>query len=746
MFDSVFTGSLPDQNLPYEEIVRKYGSIKNAYKMAAQYYARAYNKSGIKYDTQSSINPNESEFDEICRNWDMFQGLQQTTMFQFLNQVLEEDGEDIIDTAIPIQPGQESAAIFLFLQGMFLGVASNADPTVVVMNQEIKNKITSKLKMVEMKRLFAEQMKMIEKAAEGSFNVPADPSEGTEKVVKAVYNSFGSGLQLYAGKLYDYIRANSATTSDMLRSFTNQMIGRKAVLHCTDDGFVDVVQPEYYASVYGKDHDYGRYDIARMFVQTMHKDEVLSKYAGWLTEDEKSQIASGSFADSEIFQNYMRGYGYELYNPTTNFMTGVTVYYKSTIDSGYIFKEDLEGNKYIKKLRNGSKRKGIEVQVLRKATIWSNMFVVDYGIAKTIEDPNQFGNKLFPLMCFQPNTYRGINQCLADRMMWKQQQLDAIDNKITEMYSMDLGTIIAMNGAKFDNGLTPSRVYNILRKNKVIVTKKSPDLNDPTNREPLLQREDVSLMRDIQSYINIKESFKNELKEIANVNNVTMGTPTSYVGLKTQQNSSALASNSIQYTIVGTLQLWADAGSFALENLRKRVVNDPENPIFQNLLGEKGIQLIIDAKDVPFSQWLLYISHQDVIDPARKERMLRAMDMLMQSGAVDWRDWLEVEDAKTISQLKDYTNFAVAKKQYMAQMQQMAAEQAKQQQVETMANAQLQGKVMDNDAKLQAQNQTNATRLADTALRETGDVNAAGAILEGAQGAGMQTAPQEQMM
>ncbi len=332
MFDSVFTGSLPDQNLPYEEIVRKYGSIKNAYKMAAQYYARSYNKSGIKYDTQSSINPNQSEFDEICRNWDMFHGLQQTTMFKFLNQVLDDDGDDIIETAIPIQPGQESAAIFLFLQGMFLGVASNADPTVVVMNQEMKNKITTKLKMVEMKRLFAEQMKMIEESAGGQFNVPADPSEGTERVLKAVYNSFGSGLQLYAGKLYDYIRANSATTADMLRSFTNQMVGRRAVLHVLDNGMIDVVQPEYYAAVYAKDHDFGRYDIARMVVQTMHKDEVVSKYSEWLSEDEKSQILSGSFADSELFQNYLRGYGYELYNPTTNFMTGVTVYYNSTID------------------------------------------------------------------------------------------------------------------------------------------------------------------------------------------------------------------------------------------------------------------------------------------------------------------------------------------------------------------------------------------------------------------------------
>jgi hypothetical protein len=731
MFDSVFTGSLPDQNLPYEEIVRKYGSIKNAYKMAAQYYARSYNKSGIRYDTQSSVNPNQSEFDEICRNWDMFHGLQKTTMFQFLNQVLDDDGDDIIETAIPIQPGQESAAIFLFLQGMFLGVASNADPTVVVMNQDMKNKITTKLKMVEMKRLFAEQMKMIEESAGGQFNIPADPSEGTERVLKAVYNSFGTGLQLYAGKLYDYIRANSATTSDMLRAFTNQMVGRRSVLHVLENGMIEVVQPEYYASVYAKDHDYGRYDIARMVVQTMHKDEVISKYSEWLTDDEKAQINSGSFADSEIFQNYLRGYGYELYNPTTNFMTGVTVYYKSTIDSGYISKEDMDGNKYIKKLRNGSKRKGIEVQVLRKATIWSNMFVVDYGIAKTIDDPNQFGNKLFPLLCFQPNTYRGINQCLADRMMWKQQQLDAIDNKITEMYSMDLGTILAMNGAKFDNGLTPSKVYNILRRNKVIVTKKSPDLNDPTNREPLIQREDVSLMRDIQNYIEIKRSFQVELERIANVNNVTMGTPTSYVGLKTQQNSASLASNSVQYSIVGTLQLWADAGSMALENLRKRVIDDPENPIFQNLLGEKGVQLIIDSKDIPFSEWMLYISHQDVIDPVRKERMLRAMDMLMQSGAVDWRDWLEVEDAKTISQLKDYTNFAVAKKEFMARMQQMEAQAAKQQQVETMAAAQLEGKAMDNEAMLEESVMSNKTKIADTALKQTGDPNAAAAVIAG---------------
>jgi hypothetical protein len=743
MFDSVYTGTLPEQNLPPNEIVLKYGSIKNAYRLAAQYYARSYNKSGIKFNTQSQVTSNNSEFEEICRNWDMFHGLQATSMFAFLNQVMDDDGQDITDTAIPIQPGQETAAIFLFLQGLFLGVASGVDAKVIVLNQEIRNKITQKLKMVEVKRIFAEQIKMMEEASNTKYNAPADPSDGNEKILKAIYNSFSSGLQLHAGRLYDYIKQICIGSSDMLRSFTNQMVGRRSVLFCSEDGFIENIQPEYYASVSAKDNDFGRYDIARMFVQTMHKDEVIAKYQEWLSPEEIDQIKSGSFANTDIFNNYARGYGYELFNPVTNFMTGVTVYYKSTIDSGYIFKEDLEGNKFIRKLKNTSKRKGVEVQVLRKATIWSNMFVVDYGIAKTIDDPTLFGNKLFPILVFQPNTYRGINQCLADRMMWKQQQIDAIDNKITEMYTMDLGTIITLNGAKFDNGMTPQRVYNILKKNRVMVTKKSPDLNDPTNREPYIQREDVSLMRDIQQYITIKESFKNELKDIANVNNVTMGTPTSYVGFKTQQNSAAIASNSIQYSISGILQLWADASSLALENMRQRVIKEPGNPIFENLLGDEGINMIMDTKDIPFSQWMLHISTQDIIDPARKERMLRAMDMLMQSGQVNWRDWIEVEDAKTMSQLKDYSSYAVAKKKFDAEQQQMQQMAAQQQQQQMAAQAQIQGKQIDAESRMAQTAQNNTAKLADTALKQTGDPQVVAEMMDGGQG--QQGGQQQQM-
>jgi hypothetical protein len=250
-------------------------------------------------------------------------------------------------------------------------------------------------------------------------------------------------------------------------------------------------------------------------------------------------------------------------------------------------------------------------------------------------------------------------------------------------------------------------------------------------------------MRDIQNYIQIKESFKNELKDIANVNNVTMGTPTSYVGFKTQQNSAAIASNSIQYSISGILQLWADASSLALENMRQRVIKEPGNPIFENLLGDEGINMIMDTKDIPFSQWMLYISTQDIIDPARKERMLRAMDMLMQSGQVNWRDWIEVEDAKTISQLKDYSSYAVAKKKFDMEQQQAQQMAAAQQQQQMAAQSQIQGKQIDAESRMAQTAQNNTAKLADTALKQTGDPQVVAEMMDGGQG--QQGSQQQQM-
>jgi hypothetical protein len=370
----------------------------------------------------------------------------------------------------------------------------------------------------------------------------------------------------------------------------------------------------------------------------------------------------------------------------------------------------------------------------------ANIAAVNYGIDHVIEDANQFGNKLFRILVFQPNTYDGRNVCLADRVMAKQEQIDAVESRINEFFSQDLGNIIEFIGDQFDNGIDPQKIWGQLKRTKIHIRKKSPNIEDPTNRMNSMNLISASLMKDIQEYINLKASFKNDIKEIANVNSVVMGTPGEYVGAKTQQNSAALATNSVQYGIIGTMQLFADAGTYALELMRRRVIEDTTNPLFINLLGEDGIQRILDSKDVPYNKWLLRLKFNDILDPSKKERILRFLEALSSQGGsqVDFRDFINVMQAKTISELKDSTEFAYQRKMYEQRLTEAANMAARNEGVQIMAEGQNMKEVTtQQNENLRAAN-NNATKLASDAMKVTGSPEAAAAIM-----AGQQAAPQQ---
>lgn len=731
MFDSLYTTSLPDQSLSPHETELRYGSIKNAYRLAGLYYSRAFNNMGITFDTQSDANTMGTEFNEIVRNFDLFHGRQKTTMFKFMDMVQDESGEG--EVALPIQPGQESAAIFLFLQGLFLQVATNAEANAMVMNQEIKNKMTAKLRAVEIKRKFGEYIEAIEKAAGRKFNAPADPTQGQDAIIKAIYQSFSSGLQKDANALWSYIRANSAEFYDMLRAYTNMMIGRRAVVYVQDNGLLKLIQPQFYRNVAAEDDDFGRFDIARMFIERRHREEVAAELRqnNWITPSEYDTFKSASaYSNLLPWQSIYNNYNFNWFSQESDMVTGATIYYRSMADSRYVKVDTEDGNKQLKRLSSKTKTRGELVPVIRRVTIWGAYYTSNYGIYDTIDDPNKFGNKLFPIMHFAPNTYKGINVSMADRVMSKQQEIDALQNRINEFTSQDIGKLLEFDGRAYDNGITPSKFYGMARKFKIVVKKGSPEAADPVNRMPSVNAVDASLMRDIQEYISVVNNRKAELKEILNVNNVTMGTPGSYVGFKTQQNSAALASNSVQYGIIGTIQLFADAGTFALEKMRKRVIEDPENPVFQNLLGEDGVKRILDNKDVPYSRWLLRLSFKDIIDPARRERLNTFLTQLAATGAVDWRDVLTFEDAKTISEVIDKANYAAEKKEYKANLQAMSQAETKLAAAQTIADANMEKTAMEVEGGIAEQQMASRTKLADTTLKTTGDPNAAAAVLQ----------------
>jgi hypothetical protein len=705
MLDITVTGTLPDQSLTDSQILAKYGTFKNYYRLSALYWARYFNKLPTNDHDKTQIGVGTSLIAQIQDNYRYVHGIQQNTTFAYLEQALVNDMVEDLPT--PYMPGQDIASILLFLQGQFLSVASSATPNISVMNPEMKNKINTQIKMVEVVRKFKQQIEAMNKASGLEFVSPAEPQANTDEVLKTIYRSFATGLQEDADKLLSYIKTSGMSIQDYMRACMDVNVGRRCVLYVNDEAQIENVPPWAYGYVTAKDDDFGRYDVSRMKIQYISKDVALSKYDKWLSDDDKYMIRNGSFVASPFFGQLAAMFNYNLFGGTQDFMSELEIFWIATLDTGYKVIKTEDGGKKVYRIKKGSGKKGVPVQVIKRAVLLSNMFVVNYGIYDLIEDPSSDGRKLFPIVHFQPNTFMGINQSLVDRTKAKQKELDAINYKVREFYTQDLGTILAFNGKKFKDGMTPDEIYSQLRRTRITVSTSSGEPGDPTDREPIMDRQDVSLMRDIQNYLRIKQELKADIKEIMNVSPAIMGTPTEYIGLKTQQNSAALASNSVQYTMTGTIQLFADAAAIGIEKLKNIITRDPENPKWQNLLGEDGVERLLAIKNDPYTKFLLSVNTKDVIDPMVRAKILQMMEVFANSGAIDPVDYLETLTAKTISQLKDFMNYSVKKKEHRQQVAAMIAQATNAERSQIAGEAQMAAKETELQGQVAKQQEAN---------------------------------------
>jgi len=748
MLNSIFLPTqLPDQSLSEDEMIKQYGSIKGFYKATAQHLSTYYNRQSPSEFSKIAQGVGSGEVQQIMDNFTYFQGVQRNTEFAYLSETLDEMGKTT-EMATPYMPGQDIASILLFMQGQFLGVVSSAEPRIDVINPESQNELTQKVKMTQAMKIFKNIIDKVTETTGMNAVPPADPNAEINELVKTLQLSTNSEFVKYANIILEYVKRNGMAVQDYGRALINVLAGRRAIIYVDNDGILHNVEPYNYAKVSYRDDDFGKHDFARGMVQFMHKDEFLAKYADELNQEEIEDIKTGAFVGNMGFPEFRNMFNYDLYDSMTNQMSVITWFWKSTLDTGYDVRTEDDGTKTIYKVRkNKSNKRGKPVQVIRKATIGANWTVVDYGIHDVLEDPNQIGNKLFPLCVFEPNVFLGINRSLVDRLKGKQKELDAINQRVRENYTMDLGTILAFNGKKFKNGMTPEEIYQQLRRTRVTVSTTSGLEDDITNNEPLMQREDVSLMRDIQNYLSIKQAMQQDIKDIANVSAMTMGRQDTYVGLRTQQNSQALAANSVQYYYMGVMQVFADAAQVAVEYVRKDIFKNPTKQKWLSLLGEKGVEMMNIISKQPLWKLQAYISTRDIIDPVRKQRMLGMLDNLAATGQVDILDWLNVEDAKTITELKASFAYSLNKKAEMQRIQAMINQATNVQRTDIMAEGQMQSKMIEQQGMNKRNAADNITKMANQMMKEGRSQEEINSFLAGAAGQGEQQGmPQEQGM
>jgi hypothetical protein len=155
---------------------------------------------------------------------------------------------------------------------------------------------------------------------------------------------------------------------------------------------------------------------------------------------------------------------------------------------------------------------------------------------------------------------------------------------------------------------------------------------------------------------------------------------------------------------------------------------------WQNLLGEEGVERIKALKDDPYTSFSLSISTRDIIDPTRKQRMLGMLDNLMATGQIDFADWLNVEDAKTMTELKEYARYSVAKKAEMQRVAAMIQQATAQQQTETMAQGQQAVKQTEMSGNLAKQNTINVTKMAQEMIKQGASQEEVAQFIAGAAG------------
>lgn len=710
------TVDLPNQSLSEKEIKEKYGSIKTYELLTARYWAKYWNSNSLATFNKTTQTSNWNEQQDIYENFSFFHGFQSNTEFSYLEQVL--DGQNFADIATPFLPGQDIRAIILFLMGQFLQIVKNANPEVSVINEDIRSKVTQEVKLINITKKFEAYLKKATEASGMEMVNQINPNQSQEDIIKQAYSRFSTELSKHAMRILQHVQQNSMQPFDYLRAFTNAIVGRRAVLEVTDDGLIENSEPQFFKDVSIKDDDFGRYSIARMKFYAMHKDDIIREYGKNLTFEEKEQIKSGSFATNnlELWNKFSGNYAYPLMTDKSLY-TCFDVYFLTNLDSRLEIVKDEDGDLKIKRIRKESK-KGEMVQVLKKVTIAANLFVLDSEIVTTVTRREQRGNQIFPIVFFQPHTYMGVNQSLVDQLKNVAKEIDAINFKIREFYTTDIGTIIVMNGKKFKDGISPTEIYNELKRTRITVSTSSGESDDPTNREPLIQVENASLMREIQNYISLVENKRQLLMSYANINPMVMGTPSQYVASKTQANSAQLSSNSVVTYFDGIFTLFEDAAIQAIERVKKRIQKNPEDSYWQNLLGDEGVDWILSIKNEPFSSFHASIKRKDIIDQQKQMRINQMMDNLAATGQVDFEDVIMTMDMESVSQLKDYARYSVKKKQAMQTMAAMMEQGAREQDTQIMANASVEGKVAAEEIKNERSGKQNVTSFINNLVKQ----------------------------
>jgi hypothetical protein len=199
---------------------------------------------------------------------------------------------------------------------------------------------------------------------------------------------------------------------------------------------------------------------------------------------------------------------------------------------------------------------------------------------------------------------------------------------------------------------------------------------------------DMTLDGNVQQLVSLRREEERLMEEIVNIPKVALGQQQGYVGAKTQAGTIAQSNLGTSYLYQGFVEFFQKQLAFALNQYKVSLMDEKETEI--PVIGTRGKEWFKITKEFQFEELGVYIKVKDFIDDSARERLIALAQAAMQNGLIDMLDYLNIEQARSYTELLNDLQYSMNKKKREAEKQQAMMQMMQQAQMEQQ-NAQKAG-------------------------------------------------------
>lgn len=680
-----FSGMQPRQDLTRDEIIKQYGGSNGREAEAidkwladnVRFGATFYNKNNRPLLLTETQDPYWA-WGESQRAREMFlyfQGDQSNRDFGWMTQ-LQGGGE----MGARWDSGKEIWRFANHMANNYLRIAKSSNAVVRSYDHDAQSKLNKRLRAAMVK---FDQKPFFDEIAK-EFGVEYEPAQGRdffskEQLEKYFFQTPVQTAEMYGTDLITQIRIKNNYTTTAYKTFLHESVAGRCMIEVVKRGGWpkwDVIPPWCQITQSLEDDDFGFNDNIRGWFRAYTPVDVLNRWGDQIQKKygENAIKAIGN-ADSDYLMSGLitfPGWNFDWYNLTNGRVRQIGVcriYWKSLVDTRMLPHKDNPDDKVFY-LSKSSKKKGVFVEVIRHATLIGNRYIVDEGICDEVRDPMDKSKLYCPLFYFQPNTMQGYNKSIFEQVKRIQDELSMLNYKFNEMVGFDMGVVLRLRGAKFQNATNAFEAMEEIKKARILIEEESGELDNPLDTLPPIDRIDFSTAGIAMNYLEMWKRKEQMMKDVLNVSDIALGTQKGYVGFDTQQATMDASANNLQYYYFGHGQFMTQVMQYSLE-LMKIMVQNGEVDQTESIIGQRGVYFLKEMKNNLFETLLVRVDFEDIVDEKQKAALMEDVRALVQAGGADLGDLVNLRSMQTYSEMKAYVKWKMESNKAAAEGQQL---------------------------------------------------------------------------